>query len=171
MKNVNYYLIKENIVAMKKEDDIAEYVFKNGKWETNTDHTIFRYLKGIDLRPVTDQPRDIAEDEEVVKSIREISYEEAMERITDQTIEFLKAKWEKEYSQRKAKWDKNPGWYAKLVETDFILNGIPRALYASSLGYDKEMYDEGFFESIQKELEKDLESYGATITGSYGFMD
>ena len=89
-----------------------------------------------------------------------------MERITDQTIEFLKAKWKKEYSQRKAKWDKNPGWFAKLVETDFILNGIPRALYASSLGYD-----DGFFESIQKELEKDLESYGATITGSYGFVD
>ena len=56
--------------------------------------------------------------------MHEIPREEAMKIITCQTLEFLKDMWKEKYAKEKADWDKKPGWPAKLVRTDYVLNGI-----------------------------------------------
>lgn len=66
------------------------------------------------------------------------------------------------------------GWPAKLVETDFKLYGVERSIVADDLPESLKEgtpYLDGFFESIQRDIEDDLRSYGAEITYSWGFMD
>ena len=103
-----------------------------------------------------------------VERLKEI---EKMEQDIDKLIAPLIEKWKKEFAEEKAEWDKKPGWSAKQVETRFKINDVERKIEAKDLGYDKDSYDEGFMESIQKRIEADLVGIGATITFSGGFLD
>ena len=88
-----------------------------------------------------------------------------------QILEELKAKWKKDLAPRKKEWDKDPGWPAKLVETRFTLNRIQYSIGPEDLGLTRDCWDQGFMESIQSDLEKDLEEAGATSIYSSGFLD
>lgn len=86
-------------------------------------------------------------------------------------IEFLIDKWKKDMVKGKEEWDKNPGWPAKLVETKFKLNGVEYTIEPKDLGLDDDCWDQGFMETFQGRMKKDLEQYGATDIYIFGFMD
>lgn len=86
-------------------------------------------------------------------------------------IEFLIDKWKKDMVKEKEEWDKNPGWPAKLVETKFKLNGVEYTIKPKDLGLDDDCWDQGFMETFQGRMKKDLEQYGATDIYNFGFMD
>ena len=75
------------------------------------------------------------------------------------------------YRERKEAWDQNPEWPARDVEISFCLFDARITLKPEDLGLPKGPEDEGFMESIQKELEKDLAEAGATEIESSGFLD
>jgi hypothetical protein len=103
--------------------------------------------------------------------LKRIDYETAMQIISDTIVQNLINKWKGKYAQAKAKWDKKPGWPAKQVSTSFYLYGKRYVLKPEDFGWDKNSFDEGFMESIQKELEKDLSEAGATEIASSGELD
>ena len=88
-----------------------------------------------------------------------------------QILDFLKEKWKKDMAKEKEEWDKDPGWPAKLVKTEFVLNGIKYVLDPADIGLSDDCWDQGFMETFQKRMEKDLEANGATDIYSTGFMD
>lgn len=88
-----------------------------------------------------------------------------------QTLDLLKKLWANKFKEAKTKWDKKPGWPAKLVETRFTLNGIDYTISSTDIGLSDSNWDQGFMESIQNEIEKDLKVYGATSIVSRGFLD
>ena len=75
------------------------------------------------------------------------------------------------FVKKKAKWDKNPEWPAKYVETRFILNGAEYTLLPKDIGLTSDCWDQGFMESIQSAIKKDLEEYGAYDIYNFGFID
>ena len=85
---------------------------------------------------------------------------------TDQLVDDLIEKWKEKYADAYEEWEKEPGWYAKLVSTKFIINGIEKTLVAKTFGWS-----DGFFESVQSEIEAELVKHGAVITYSWGMMD
>ena len=163
--SVKYYTVGGIVIKREYRDRIHDYCFDSDRWEE------VLYWKS-DLNDPASVPVSV---EEVSDSDwdNEISENTAMEIITEQTIAFLKEKWESDFAERKDEWAKNPHWSSKLVETDFILNGIERSIVFQDLPESLRSvpWGEGFFESIQEDIEMDLKAYGATITGSWGFMD
>ena len=139
-----YYTSENNLIIKHDPDTDEDYVFVDGKWGLSTDQS-------DDMHVI---PRD-----------------EAMKIITCQTLEFLKDMWREKYAREKEDWDKNPGWPAKLVRTDYVLNGIEGSITAKDLPFSSGPYFEGFFESIQTGIESDLQKYGAYITSSTGMLD
>ena len=103
--------------------------------------------------------------------MEEISEEQAILLINQQIIDILKNKWKAAFKAKKEEWDKNPGWPAKLVETSFKLNGKSYSLYPADIGLTDDGWDQGFMESIQADIERDLEEYGATDIYNLGFLD
>lgn len=101
----------------------------------------------------------------------EITEENAEKWIAEQIVRGLCDKWKIDFAERKAKWDKDPGWPAKLVETTFVLGGEEWSLDATDLGMDDGPWNQGFMESVQKDMEDDLKKIGATKIQSYGFSD
>lgn len=85
---------------------------------------------------------------------------------TDQLVNDLIRKWKEKYSEAYEEWEKKPLWYAKYVSTKFIINGIEKSLVAKTFGWS-----DGFFESVQGEIEAELVKHGAVITYSGGMMD
>ncbi len=85
---------------------------------------------------------------------------------TYQLVDDLIQKWKEKYAEAYEEWEKEPGWYAKFVSTEFIINGIEKGLDAGTFGWS-----DGFFESVQSEIEADLVKHGAVITYSGGMMD
>ena len=94
-----------------------------------------------------------------------------MMMINQQILDFLKNKWKTEFVKKKAKWDKNPEWPAKYVETRFKLNGAEYTLLPKDIGLTSDCWDQGFMESIQSAIKKDLEEYGAYDIYNFGFID
>ncbi len=85
---------------------------------------------------------------------------------TDQLVDNLIQKWKEKYAEAYEEWEKEPGWYAKYVSMEFIINGIEKGLGAGTFGWS-----DGFFESVQSEIEADLVKHGAVITYSGGMID
>ena len=169
MKKTRYYLMNETVGRRLTEDDvICDNLFYECRWVPDWMFILRRNLHLAELREAG-KAQDNGWDDDPGAGVRELTEREAMELITDQTMDFLIAKWKKEYAEDKKKWDLRPEWFAKFVTTEFTLNGVERRLTVDELGLDH--YYEGFFESIQLRLEKDLEAYGAVITASYGFLD
>ena len=106
-----------------------------------------------------------------ITDYEDITEEEAMKLVADQTVKFLLEKWKKELVPKKKEWDKKPGWPAKLVETTFVLNGKEYSIKAPDLGLTDDCWDQGFMETIQGDMKKDLEELGAEDIYSMGFID
>ena len=91
--------------------------------------------------------------------------------INQMILDTLKQKWKTKFEAKKKEWDKKPGWPAKLVETEFTLNGITYALEPNDLGLTDDCWDQGFMETIQGRMTKDLEACGAVNIYNHGFID
>ena len=100
-----------------------------------------------------------------------IDYFVAMSIINDKLIHSLIDKWNNDFVEKKKAWMENSGWPAKLVETSFELNGIRYTLYPEDVCQGVDYWEDGFMETIQKYLEKDLTEIGATNIYSIGFLD
>ena len=88
-----------------------------------------------------------------------------------ETIAFLCEKWKKEFAPKKQEWDKEPGWPAKLVRTEFFLNGRKYVIEPTDIGLTDDCWDQGFMESVQSVIKKNLEEYGAKDIWNQGFLD
>ena len=163
-----YYLIRNRILG-RREDGIFD-LLENGKWISDVKKLIQDRLIGFDPYEPEDSPYRTG-NLSIMDEIEEIPEEMAMQLLNILTIEFLKDKWKKDIVGKKAEWDKDPGWPAKMVETGFMLNGTCYVIKPGDLGLKNDCWDQGFMESIQGILEKDLETFGATEIRSYGFID
>ncbi len=83
----------------------------------------------------------------------------------------MKEEWKNKFRKQKEEWDKNRGWPSKLVKTVFTLNGIEYSIKPEDIGLTNDGWDQGFMESIQGEIKKDLEKYGAVDVCNLGFID
>ncbi len=81
MKETKYFLILERIVA--KEDSTGDYIYKDGKWERDTENMIWDRLMGYDPTEDSDSPYAIG-NSSIMEEIEEITYERAMELIDKQ---------------------------------------------------------------------------------------
>ena len=78
-----------------------------------------------------------------------------MMMINQQILNFLKNKWKTEFVKKKAKWDKDPEY----------------TLLPKDIGLTSDCWDQGFMESIQSDIKKDLKEYGAYDIYNFGFID
>ena len=103
--------------------------------------------------------------------VEQISYETATNILAEQIITNLIHKWSEQFREQKEEWERNTEWPAKHVETSFCLFDTRYTLKPEDLDFKEGPWYEGFVESIQKELEKDLVAVGATAIESIGFLD
>lgn len=164
-----YYRVKHNGMIAKKSDWYY-WIYENGEWVRDTKSVISDMIHGYDSGEPEDSPYGYGSTS-VMDEIEEISYEEAMEKIAADIIANLIFNWRKKFRKAKQEWDENPGWPAKHVTTSFTLFNCRYTLVPDDFGFTKGTWDEGFMESIQTELEKDLKEAGASEIESYGFLD
>ena len=120
-----YYLLEGELVAKRTLGDSSEdLVFTNAGWNSDNEGFLAKELS---------KERDC-----------EISEDEAMRIITDQAINYLISDWKEKYDEAFKEWEKAPKWWAKLVETRFVMNGVEKSLVSDHMGWS-----DGFFESIQ----------------------
>lgn len=168
-KNTTYYMLLEKTVARSEGFDRL-FLFKNGKWIRDEGYVVMDHLMGYDPSEPEDSPYCFGSTS-ILMEMEEITEEEAVSAINQQIAELLIELWKKKFKKKKEGWDKAPLWPAKLVETTFRLNGIEYTITPEDIGLGKYPFEEGFMESIQKDLERDLELYGATDIHSFGFLD
>ncbi len=171
-KKVTYYLIWEQQIGKREEGGIhsGDYLLKDGRWIPDEEMVVMDHLAGFDKTEREDSQYHLGTTS-VLMEIEEIPEEKAIQLINQQILSVLKEKWKEEFKEKKKEWNKAPGWPAKLVETNFILNGIEYSLYPADLGLSDDNWDEGFMESIQYDLKRDLEEYGAKKVYNLGFLD
>lgn len=167
----NYYLMQDRgIIARGVYFDNWIFDFDSREWIKDTKCIISDALMGYDPGEPEGSPYGIGSTS-AMDEIKHIDYETAMQFISDTLVQNLLKKWKEKYAQAKAEWDKKPKWPAKQVSTSFCLYGKRHVLKPENLGWDKTSFDDGFMESIQKDLEKDLAEVGATKITSSGFLD
>ena len=163
-----YYLILKN--RLGKEEDGRYFLFENAKWIPDTGNVIRDRLMGYDPCEPEDSPyRTVCLS--IMDQIEQIPEDRAVQLINEQIICFLKEKWKKDMVNEKEEWDKKPGWPAKLVSTEFTLNGIEYKLGPRDIGLNDDCWDQGFMETFQGRMEKDLIACGATKVYNHGFLD
>ena len=169
MKNMQntYYRIREQ--SLGKKEDGKYFLFQNAKWVPDENHVIMDLLVGFDPSEPEDSPYRFGSG--TVFDIDEISYEEAMEILSDQTVDFLLEKWKKDLVPKKEAWDRDPEWPAKYVKTRFELNGFRYVLLPEHLGLSYNCWDQGFMETFQGHMSEDLEAFGAANIHEIGFLD
>ena len=168
---LNYYMMQDSgVLAKGLGFNNWIYDFESRKWVKDEKHIISDALMGYDPGEPDGSPYGIGSTSEM-DELKRIDYDTAMQIIGDLTVQDLLEKWHNKFETAKAEWDKKPGWPAKLVETSFCLYGTQYTIKPEDLGWDKDSFDEGFMESIQKELEKDLMAVGATEITSSGELD
>lgn len=166
MANITYYLIREGRLGKKTDD--GYFLFDVSGWIPDERNVIRDHLMGYD--PNDDTPYGFGS-LSIMDEIEEITEEGAVQIMNRQTIEGLTAKWKKDFVKEKEEWDKHPGWPAKLVKTKFTLNGIEYTLEPHDLGLSDDCWDQGFMETIQGRMRKDLEACGAVGIYNLGFLD
>lgn len=174
MKEMNrtYYLLWERTVAKREQNEklCEDYIFRDGKWVSDKDRIVMDHLVGFDPSEPEDSPYRIGSTD-VLMEMAEISEKDAIEIMNQQILYILKEIWKTKVTEAKAEWDRSPGWPAKLVKTNYALNGIKCTIYPSDVGLSSDPLDQGFMESIRNEIEADLREYGATDIYSCGFLD
>lgn len=166
MANIIYYLIRERRLGKKENDKY--FLYNETKWVPDENNLIRDHLMGYD--PGEDSTYGIGS-LSIMDEIEEITAEEAIKIQNKQTIDYLIEKWKVDMVEGKAEWDKKTGWPAKLVVTMFTLNGIEYTLEPEDLGLSSDCWDQGFMESFQGNLRKDLEAVGAIKIYNLGFID
>ncbi len=166
-KNTVYYLIKKRRLGKQEKGDY--FLFENAEWIPDEKSEICDRLMGYDPNEPAGSPYGIG-NWDIMDSIEDITKEEAVSKMNELTLEFLTAKWKKDFEGRKEEWIKN-GWPAKLVSTEFKLNGIRYKIFPQDIGLTDDCWDQGFMESVQGEIKKDLAKYGATDIYNHGFLD
>ena len=168
---LRYYLMNDRgIIAKGISFENWIFDFESRKWVEDTKSIINDALMGYDPSEPEGSPYGIGSTS-VMDEIKHISYEIAMQIIGDTIVQDLMEKWHFKYEKAKAEWDENPKMDAKLVETYFCLYGTRYTISPKDFGWEKGPSDEGFMESIQKELEEDLIEVGATEIEHSGFLD
>ena len=92
-------------------------------------------------------------------------------QLAERVVKRLCLMWKLLFIEDKVEWDRNPGWPAKFVETTFKLYGQQFSLGPTDIGLSSDGWDQGFMETVQGTMEKDLKEVGATEIHSYGFID
>ena len=171
-KDVYYFRVWKSVIGkrVKRGEYYDDYLFKSGKWIVDDEYVIMDHLMGFDPTEPEDSPYRIGSTS-VFMEMDEISEETAISLMNHQILSILKNEWKSKFREKKEEWDKKPGWPAKLVETIFTLNGIKYSIKPEDIGLSSDGWDQGFMESIQGEIEKDLESYGAADVYNLGFLD
>ena len=171
-KDVYYFRIWNRVIAkrVKRDEYYDDYLFKSGKWVEDDEYVIPDHLIGFDPTEPEDSPYRIGSTS-VFMEMEEISEAEAISSINYQILSILKENWKTKFRKQKEEWDKKPLWPSKLVETVFKLNGKKYSIKPEDIGLTSDGWDQGFMESIQGEIEKDLEEYGATDICNLGFLD
>lgn len=171
-KKTVFYLIHDRIVAKREKDGDydRDYILKAGRWVEDSSHLIRDHLVGYDPSEPEDSPYRFGSTS-VLMEMDEIPVNQAIPIINQQILDALKNKWKDEFATKKEEWDKNPGWPAKLVETKFTLNGEKYSLFPVDFDLTYDCWDQGFMETIQPDIEKDLKRYGATEIYHLGFLD
>ena len=103
--------------------------------------------------------------------IEEISEEKAVEIINQQILDVLLSICKEKFKKEKERWDKKPKWTSKIVKTKFKLNGKECVILPQDIGLSSDPWDQGFMESIQSDIAKELKKYGATDIYNLGFLD
>lgn len=168
-EKLNFYYLKDTGLVAKGYS-FHHWIYYNYKWNQDTKSIVFDKLCGFDPSEPDDSPYAFGSTS-VMDEIEEISYETAMDILAEQIVTNLLLKWSEDFKERKAEWDQNPEWPAKHVETSFCLFGNRYTLTADDLGLPEGPWDEGFMETIQKDMETDLAEVGATEISSIGFLD
>ena len=163
-----YYWIRE--VRLGKKDENGYFLFEKNQWVKDEKNYILDKLMGYDPCEPDDSPYKM-DNLSIMDEVEEITEERAKEIMNQMNIDFLKEKWKKDLVAKKKEWDKAPGWPAKLVETRFTLNGIEYTILPQDLGLTDDCWDQGFMETIQGGLKRDLEEIGATDIYNLGFLD
>lgn len=166
---MTYYLLKDSGLVAKGYS-FYHWIYYDFAWHKDTKSIVSNKICGFDSSEQEDSPYAFGSTS-VMDEIEQISYEEAADILAEQIISNLLQKWSEKFRKQKEEWDKNPLWPAKLVETSFCLFNTRYTLKPEDLGFDNTPESEGFMESIQKELEKDLAAVGATAIESCGFLD
>ena len=171
-KKTVYYLIYDRVIAKRDKDGECDrdYIFREGKWVHDSDHVIMDHLVGYDPSEPEDSPYRFGSTS-ILMEMEEISFEQAIPIMNQQILDALKNKWKEEFAAQKEEWDKKPGWPAKLVETKFMLNGQKYSIFPSDIGFTDDCWDQGFMETIQSDIERDLKEYGAMNIYNLGFLD
>lgn len=169
VKKLNYYLLKDSRLVAKGYRN-KNWIYYDYEWRKDMEGIVWGKLMGYDPSEPADSPYGIGSTS-VMGEIKQISYEEATSIITEQIIVNLIHKWSEQFREQKKEWNQSPEWSAKFVETSFCLFDKRYTLKPEDLGLPEGPEDEGFMESIQKEIEKDLAAVGATEIESTGFPD
>lgn len=166
---MTYYLLKDSgLVA--KGDRFHQWIYYDFAWHKDRESIVWSKLFRLESSDQVNSSNDIGSTS-AMDEIEQISYQEAADILAEQIITNLLQKWSEKFRKQKEEWDENPLWSAKLVETSFCLFNTRFTLKLEDLGFDNTPESEGFMESIQKELEKDLAAVGATAIESCGFLD
>ena len=166
---MNYYLLKDSGLVAKGYSS-THWIYYDFSWHKDRESIVWSKLIGYDSSEPADSPYGIGSTS-VMDEIEQISYETATIILAEQIITNLIHKWSEKFKEQKKEWDANPEWPAKLVETSFCLFDTRYTLKPEDLDFEEGPWYEGFVESIQKELEKDLAAVGATEIESNGFLD
>lgn len=171
-KNPFYYLIQDGIIAKREMNGklSKDYLLRDGKWIVDSDCVIMDRMAGSDPQEPGDSPCRSGSTG-ILPEMDEIPEEQAILIMNQQILDVLKSKWKAEFETKKEEWDKNPGWPAKYVKTEFILNGGKYSLFPSDIGLTYDCWDQGFMETVQADISEDLEEYGATDIRNIGFID
>lgn len=146
-----YYFKKEERIIRVVGGDV--FVYENG--EFIIDYS-YRYIKD-----------EYLESGELI----EIDHTQAYTIINDMIVNNLLEKWKEDFKDKKEAWNKSPGWPAKLVTTEFVLNDIKYTLDSSDVCDGVDYWEDGFMETIQSALKIDLMKAGASYVRSTGFLD
>ena len=171
-RDVIYFRIWRRVIAkrVKNGEHYEDYLFKTGMWIRDEENIIENHLMEFESFEPKESPDQINNSDHLIKMV-EISKEEAISIMNEEILNILKNDWKNRFKKKKEEWDKDPGWLSKLVSTDFKLNGKWYTIMPEDIGLTSDGWDQGFMETIQGEIEKDLEKYGATKVYNHGFID
>ena len=169
-KPKNKYFFIEHMNVLGKEEGGEHYIFREGTWEPDTGCCIMYRLMGYDPFEPEDSPYRTGS-LSVMDEIVEINEKEARRVMADQTVEMLLHMWPQKFAEKKKVWDENPGWPAKLVHVSFTLYGEKFDILPEDIGLTHDCWDQGFMETVQSDMRRDLENYGAENVFCGGFID
>lgn len=170
-ETMQYYILENRgILARGRNFRFEIYDFIKRVWVEDSEHIVSDALMGYDPSEPEGSPYGIG-NTSIMAEVKSVSREDAMCLIGKQEVRNLIETWKRELPEKKKEWDKKPGWPAKHVTTEFNLHGNRFVILPEDLIERPDSYDEGFIESVQKDLEKDLKAIGACEITHTGNLD